>query len=307
MSAPVLSWADLPQRELTYDSSLLNLGWTFGCGQAFRWRDLGGGWWTGVVSDCAIRVRTEDERLVYASYPELRDDFWHEYLRLDFDLGLAYEELGATDLHARRAFERWAGLRLLRQDPQETVTTYICTTANTIPRIMRAVESMSHLWGRHIATIDGREYHTFPPPAAFSPQSIPILERDCNLGYRARVLVRAMELIDSWPVGWADSLRVLPHAEAREALMGLPGVGPKVADCVCLFALDKDEAVPVDTHIRQLAIELYLPELAQRSLTSNAYNRIAGTFRERFGERAGWVQQYLFYSHLVRHRDVPVL
>jgi len=307
VSVPVLTWADLPHRELTYDPGLLSLRWTFGCGQAFRWRDAGGGWWTGVVSGCAIRVRTEGDRIVYASYPDLSAGFWSEYLRLDFDLARMYAELGAIDSHAARAFERWAGLRLLRQDPLETVTTFICTTANTIPRIIRAVEGMSRVWGRHIATIEGTDYHAFPSPQVFSAASISALERDCNLGYRSRVLVRAMEVIVSLPEGWAASLRDAPYAEAQAELMGLPGVGPKVADCVCVFALDKDEAVPVDTHIRQIAIDLYLPEMAQRSLTANTYNRIAGAFRDRFGERVGWVQQYLFYSHLMRHHDMPVL
>ncbi|MDQ3327586.1 MAG: hypothetical protein M3506_03560, partial [Chloroflexota bacterium] len=292
---------------LLLDPTLVNLGWTFACGQAFRWRDVGDGWWAGVVSGCVIRVRTAGDRIVYASYPDLAEGFWPEYLRLDFDLARMYAELGASDPYARQAFERWAGLRILRQDPLETVSTFICTTANTIPRIIRAVDGMSCVWGRHIATIEGTPYHAFPSPEVFSDASIPALERDCNLGYRSRVLVRAMEVIGSLSEGWAASLRSAEYAEAHAELMRLPGVGPKVADCVCVFALDKDEAVPVDTHIRQIAIERYLPELAQRSLTANTYNRIAGTFRERFGERAGWVQQYLFYTHLMRHRDVPVL
>lgn len=32
----------------------------------------------------------------------------------------------------------------------------------------------------------------------------------------------------------------------------MKGVGKKVADCVCLFSLDKLDAIPVDTHVRQI-------------------------------------------------------
>ena len=33
--------------------------------------------------------------------------------------------------------------------------------------------------------------------------------------------------------------------------MSYEGIGPKIADCVCLFALGMDEAFPVDRQHRQ--------------------------------------------------------
>ncbi len=308
VSAPTLSWAELPHYSFEYPSPLLNLRWTLGCGQAFRWRETAEGWWVGVVRGCVLRVRSQGDTVEYAAYPHLPDpSFWPDYLRLDFDLEAMYSELGALDPHARASFESWPGLRLLRQDPMETITSFLCTTANSIPRIARAIEGMSVEWGEPIATIDGPSYHGFPTAEVFTEEIIPTLERDCNLGYRAYNLVRAMEQIAAKPPGWANSLRAMPYAEARAELMSVRGIGPKIADCVSLFALDKDEAVPVDTHVRQIALELYLPEITQKSLTTNVYNRIASRFREMFGERAGWAQEYLFFSHLMRHRDTPVL
>ena len=59
--------------------------------------------------------------------------------------------------------------------------------------------------------------------------------------------------------------------------MKLNGIGAKIADCVCLFSLDKTEAVPVDTHVWQLAKDLYFPEWETRkSLTELAYRTVAG-------------------------------
>ncbi len=308
MSLPSLSWDHLPHASFSYDPALLDLRWTLACGQAFRWREGPDGWWGGVVRGSVLRIRTDGPTYTYAAYPELpAPDFWHDYLRLDYDLGGMYRELGEMDPHLGAAFASWAGLRILRQDPPETINSYLCTTANSIPRIARAIEGMSRLWGEPLAVLDGRPYHAFPEPAVFSEEIVSLLERECNLGYRATNVVRAMEAIAAKPEGWAWGLRDLPYAEARAQLMSVRGIGPKIADCVSLFALDKDEAVPVDTHVRQIAVELYLPEITQKSLTTNAYNRIANRFREMFGSRAGWAQQYLFFSHLMRHRDAPVL
>lgn len=319
------------------DAPLLDLRWTLASGQAFRWRETPDGWWEGVVRSRLLRLRHEDGALrsdAYAPPPiagrgplsaeiertseittswepqsasvaargTRRPSLVTDYLRLDDDLLALYAELGPRDPHLAAAFRRFRGLRLVRQEPMETIASYLCATATSIPRIARAVEEMSRLWGRHIATVDGRAHYAFPEPGAFPPESVPALERVCGLGYRARVLVRAMGEIATKPAGWAEGLRVLPYREARAELMALPGIGPKVADCICLFALDKDEAVPVDTHLRQVAVERYMPQLRGKSLTPPVYEAIAERFRDMFGERAGWAQQYLFLDHLLRRR-----
>jgi len=54
-----------------------------------------------------------------------------------------------------------------------------------------------------------------------------------------------------------DFLSELPLAEARDWLMGLPGVGMKTASCVFLFALGRP-ALPVDTHVFRVARRLGL-------------------------------------------------
>jgi N-glycosylase/DNA lyase len=102
------------------------------------------------------------------------------------------------------------------------------------------------------------------------------------------------------PPGWLESLRDVPYRDAHAALTGLFGVGAKLADCICLFALDKDAAVPVDTHVRQIAVELFVPGLAGKSLTPRIYDAIAAAYRDRFGDYAGWAQQYLFFGRLRR-------
>lgn len=52
---------------------------------------------------------------------------------------------------------------------------------------------------------------------------------------------------------WLMNLRKANAAEVQQALIGLPGVGRKVADCVAVFSLDQTSAVPVDTHVWSIA------------------------------------------------------
>lgn len=85
------------------------------------------------------------------------------------------------------------------------------------------------------------------------------------------------------------SLRERPYEEAHEVLQSFPGVGPKIADCVSLFALNHLQAVPIDTWTRRL-IEQYFPDVA-----AGSYDATATTFRERFGRYAGYAQTYLYH------------
>ncbi len=99
---------------------------------------------------------------------------------------------------------------------------------------------------------------------------------------------------------WLFGLRQAPYAEAKAALLTLPGIGEKIADCVCLFSLDKDEAIPVDTHIRKITNRTYFSEApAAKTLTKAAYARIGDHLRAQFGPMAGWAQQYLFFHDLI--------
>ncbi|RXG59049.1 N-glycosylase/DNA lyase [Armadillidium vulgare] len=90
-------------------------------------------------------------------------------------------------------------------------------------------------------------------------------------------------------VDWLNRLRELPYEEAHSQILQLPGVGPKVADCVCLMSLNHLKSVPVDTHVFQIATREYLPHLkGKKSLTTKIYNEISGHFRKLFGSYAGW-------------------
>ena len=69
------------------------------------------------------------------------------------------------------------------------------------------------------------------------------------------------------------------HNQVRSMLCELPGVGPKVADCVALFSLDQAGTVPVDTHVWQIACRDLDPTLSEcKSLTPAVYERVGLLF-----------------------------
>jgi len=221
---------------------------------------------------------------------------------LDVDLGEIVERIAQVDQAAGEAAHRWSGLRLLRQEPEECILSFVCSTANSVPRIAHSISEFSKHYGEKLGEVEGQSYYTFPPTATLAEADPDALTKLSSLGFRGRNLVKVAQQISEHEEGWAASLREMPYEQAHKELVALRGIGAKIADCVCLFSLDKTEAVPVDTHVWQLAKALYFPDWpARKSLTTLAYNTVAGAFRERFGELAGYAQNFLFYDHFSNH------
>ena len=292
-----------------YDPADFSLDDTLASGQAFRWRRDAAGWWTGVLRGWVIRLRQDGARCTYTAAGP--GDAWavlRDFLQLDTDLGAIKRELLARDPALAGPIGRAPGLRLLRQDPEECLLSFVCSTANSVPRIALGIARLSRLLGAPLAVnaADG-PYHAFPGVAALAAADPAQIAAHTGLGYRAARLVRVARQVAARPPGWLVSLRTRPYAEAHAALCALDGVGAKIADCVCVFSLDHTAAVPVDTHIRQVAQTLgYLPapapalparRAASAGLTAAAYRRVGDEFRRRYGPLAGYAQNWLFYDH----------
>ena len=326
----------LPFAWNVWNAAPLNLGVTLVSGQNFRWRKNAAGVWMGAIANHAAafwqRENEPDSPLFWQTFPESdRWDIVSDYLRLNVNLEALYEswrESGPDIAEAARAFR---GLRILRQPPTECFFAFQCAACNTVTKIERSVYRLAERYGEPIDDFGFwiLDFGLTPQPP--SPQHLtpntqdPILNTQHRLyafptldaladadeavlradlwGYRApRVIALAREL-SRRPAGWLENLRNVPYTQAKAELTALHGVGAKLADCVCLFALDKDAAVPVDTHIRQIATRLFLPDLCGKSLTPRVYDLLADAYRERFGPFAGWAQQYLFFNELRRSRE----
>lgn len=290
-------------RILHVDPGELNLMHTLTPGQSFRWKQDSQCRWVGVIGDKVVRIWHEGSGIAYQVFPDGDgESMLRDYFRLDVCLADLYKDFIDADPRMSDAIKRFRGLRLLRQDPMETLLSYICSAANSVPRISNAVEIISRLYGNLIAVIDNQEYYSFPTIESILGMDVAHTAKLCGLGFRCRKLHAVAEQLHQKPCGWMDSLREISYDEARLELLKLNGVGMKIADCVLLFSLDKDQAFPVDTHIRKVAVNHYMPEFKQKTLTPAVYDQIISYFQDKFGRYAGWAQEYIFYDDLLKRR-----
>jgi N-glycosylase/DNA lyase len=233
-----------------------------------------------------IRARWTGSELVWeASTPDAPEHLTR-LLRLDDDLDAIVG--GSPDLPLlRRAYDRYRGMRLVRDPPFGSLISFICSAQMRVERIHGMVRRLSRAYGDPVE-FDGRTYHAFPTPAQLSAATEADL-RDLSLGYRAPYVQRTAEMVATGEADPAEAAG-MDYEDAREYLTRFVGVGEKVADCVLLFSLDFLEAVPLDTWIRT-AIAEYYPDCDRGN-----YRETSRAIRERFGgEYAGYAQTYVFF------------
>ncbi|XP_074770161.1 N-glycosylase/DNA lyase isoform X2 [Athene noctua] len=294
-------------RSLPCPAAELRLDLVLSSGQTFRWWESSPGAWTGVLGGHVWTLRQDRDRLWYTVYGEEEEDghpaeatkldgaetdrILRDYFQLDVGLAALYRAWGAADPLFRKVADDFPGVRVLRQDPVECLLSFICTSNNHISRITAMIERLCQAFGRRLCCLDARPFHAFPSLSALAGADAEARLRALGFGYRAKfVSGSARAVAEGLGAEGLHRLRAAPYAEARRVLCALPGVGAKVADCVCLMALDKAEAVPVDTHVWRIARERYGAALGGRSLTPRAHQEIGDFFRGLWGPRAGWAQ-----------------
>lgn len=266
----------------------LDLGATLESGQAHRWQRDGDVYW-GVVYGSLLKVRQVPKGIEIFSDPELSASsktMLASYFRLDDDLDGIYEEINRDD-RIDGMIRRYAGLRLLRQEPWECLTAFICSATSNIPRIAANMESMADAFGEP-RSLHGRVRCTFPSAQRIAEAGEGAL-RELGLGFRAKYLARAAIRVAEGELD-LEEVRSLPYWEARARLTDLYGIGAKIADCVLVFSLDKLEAFPIDRWVSRAVQEWYL------NGQTTKYDDIVHWAHDYFGQYAGYAQQYLFHG-----------
>lgn len=205
---------------------------------------------------------------------------WEKHWRHYFDMDTDYDAvsrriISSGDHHAIEAYNAGSGIRILRQDTWEMIITFLISQNNNIKRITRSVDEICK---RH-AEYRSEEPALFPRPEEFDTGILG--DRTLGLGYRAPYIESVVNEIKKSP-SLLDELGLMDYDHAYDTLIRFTGIGPKVANCICLFGLHHIEAFPIDTHVKQLLTKYY-----PNGFPYGYYEGIAGI-----------VQQYLFYYEL---------
>ncbi|XP_067641598.1 N-glycosylase/DNA lyase isoform X2 [Eurosta solidaginis] len=307
--------------EIAIPASQANLQVTLLGGQSFRWRKIDptngstpqlhgvayNAYWQLSQSDAAISYKVYPAPALNAKRSSCKDDIYgallRRYLRLDFDLNMNLDSWRAAHEHFSTITPHIKAVRVLDQEPLENILSFICSQNNHIKRISTMIDWFCSKYGQHIGTFNERDEFSFPTLTALldKQKDLDHKLREAKFGYRAKFIAQTVnKIIEFGGENWFDKLRKMSYADARNELVRLPGIGFKVADCICLMSLGHLEAVPIDTHIYKIAQAFYMKEeLAKvKAVTPRIYDEIANHFRTVYGPYAGWAQAVLFCGDL---------
>ncbi len=248
-----------------------DLSQTLDCGQCFRWKNLDGKY-KGVAFGKDLTVYQKSSVVVFENISlEDFESVWSDY----FDLNTDYEKIAESFLGINpvmnKSVRECSGVRILSQEPWEALCSFIISQNNNIPRIKKIISALCTSFGDNI----GGEY-SFPSPDALAKLS----EKDLapiRAGFRARYIIDAAKKVSSGIINF-ENLNDMSNEEAKNVLMQINGVGPKVADCMLLYGLHRLSAFPMDVWMKRV--------------TEKFFPRKTPDF---FGAYAGVAQQYLYH------------
>ncbi len=275
----------------TIKSDIFELADIFDCGQCFRWNKEPDGSYTGVFAENVLNVSKEGNTVTFKGICNGNiEEICRNYFDLDRDYNDIRNKLSKIDENLKISVEYGKGIRILNQDLWETIISFIISANNNIPRIKGIIERLSKEYGKKI-TYEGKDYYTFPTPESLSKATVQDF-RNLGLGFRDIRLYETTNMIINKEVD-LEKLKDMNTLEAREELLKLSGVGPKVADCILLFSnLKRFDVFPIDVWVRRVMNELYIKKEDETKVTKKEIQKLADS---KFGDMQGLAQQYLFY------------
>lgn len=243
-------------------------------GQCFRMKMTDSSHAVNIAGGRIVEIRQiTDDTFEFDCSEEEFNNVWYDYFDLSTDYDTFISSIPKDDEFLQKAAQYGRGIRILKQEPFETLITFIISQRKSIPAIKTSVEKLCRLCGNEIT---GGIY-AFPEPKAVAGLSDADLA-SCSLGYRAGYVKKAAEAVYR---GDADlsAMGILSDADLFNRLKEFTGVGDKVANCVMLFAYHRIAAFPVDVWISRIIDQYY-----------------GGKFPVGLYEGyAGVIQQYMFY------------
>ncbi|MEI6561733.1 MAG: DNA glycosylase [Verrucomicrobiota bacterium] len=259
-----------------------NLRLTLESGQVFHWLPEEGGAYRGLIGHLPVRVKQEADKLWVTPGAEAAAA---RYFALDHDLPAICASF-PTDAAMTEAAAFCGGLRLIRQPLWECLATFLTSSMKQVAHIRQMSLALRQRFGRPVS--GWHPLAVYPQPERLAQATEEEL-RACGLGFRARHLLGTARHVAEGVVD-LEAIRTMDDAAVLAELCRLPGVGPKIANCVLLFAYERLRAFPIDVWIERVLRKSYFTQ--KRKVTAKQLREFAAGS---FGPYGGYAQQYLFH------------
>lgn len=248
------------------------------CGQTFRFKKLNNDLYEVYSLNKYALIEKQGNSFVISTNDV---DYFYKYFALDENYDEILNQLKSNPKINKLLPSSECRLRILKQNPIEMIFSFIISANNNIPRIKGIIDKLCTALGEKI---DSDKY-AFPSVDVLASQQEEFY-KSIGLGYRASYILDTAKRLNTD----FDALKLveMDTEKARQELMTLSGVGPKVADCILLFGYNKYDVFPVDTWIKKVYVDLYEKE--------NSVEGMRKDFLKDFGKYAGIAQQYLFFN-----------
>lgn len=243
------------------------------CGQIFSFKKNGENYQVFSADKKAEIFETENGYIIKTKNP----DYFEKFFDLKTDYGEIKKKLKKYDI-LTKPIEYGHGIRIVKQDLFETVISFIVSANNNIKRIQMILDRLRQKLGQNMG-----DYYAFPTREALLSVNEEFFA-NIGAGYRAKYLYETVRLIDEKTLKDWD---LLSTPDLRKKLIGLSGVGPKVADCILLFGYGRGDVFPVDTWMAQMYNKFYEHQENREAIRHN--------LTKQFGQLSGFAQQYLFF------------
>lgn len=258
-------------------------------GQCFRWRLCDDGKYVGIVDNNVIKIWQEnDDVYFYGMDNKNIEEFVYKYFDMCTDYKKIVENISKNSKNKllNEIIEYSKGTRILNQSMFEIVISYIFSASNNIPRIENSIEKLSQLYGNRLE-FENNIYYSFPTKEQLKNVSADELKEKIRIGYRAPYVEHTVKDILSGEYD-LDNISKLDTDVARNELLELQGVGPKVADCILLFSMQKKDVFPIDTWIQKVIKRFFNNEDLNKKQMQLLIDK-------EFGQYKGIINHYMFY------------
>ena len=281
----------MDQKYTLKNQTEFNLKDIFECGQCFRWNEQKEGSYIGVFGNNVIQVKQNGQTICFNGNCDGDiKEIVTNYFDLKTDYGKIQKQLADVDKYMKNSIEYGKGIRILNQDLWETIISFIISANNNIPRIKGIIERLAANYGNAIE-YEGKQYYTFPTAEQLKDVTVKQY-RNLGLGFRDKRLHETVKMVLNKEVDLTKMYK-MPTPQAREKLLKLAGIGPKVADCILLFStLKRFDVFPIDVWVRRVMNDLYIHNEDETKVSKKEIAKLA---QEKYGDLQGLAQQYLFY------------